>query len=213
MDRICNNCKAKLPSDSEFCQYCGAPVNKEKNIDNDYVIHNEDENRKPFMGGILVVFAVLAISIVVIWMESKNIDVNRKDNRTTNSVKDNSIETTEKFSYEEMGLTFNQYKVTKIIASDVQSYCEYMVELNEILIKGTYDIDVKKEKATEYINNLPLDYGQRIIMFRIMFPNDTTYCNDIVEYLNEREDISYEDTVFILEELGFAVFEDGTVKW
>lgn len=27
------------------------------------------------------------------------------------------------------------------------------------------------------------------------------------------EYISYDDEVFILEELGFAVFEDGTVKW
>ena len=116
-------------------------------------------------------------------------------------------------SYEDIGVTFAQYTLAEIISDDPLTYCEYIVELDETLAKGSYGIDLQKEKATEYVNNLPLDYGQRIILFKIQFPSDTTYCSDIVDYINEREDISYDDAVFILEELGFAVFEDGTVKW
>ena len=67
--------------------------------------------------------------------------------------------------------------------------------------------------TTFYKSYISFCYGQRIILFKIQFPADTTYCNDIVEYLNEMETLSYDDRVFILEELGFAVFEDGTVKW
>ena len=52
-----------------------------------------------------------------------------------------------------------------------------------------------------------------LLAFQEAFPNDATYNSDIVDYLNERDDIYYNDMVFILEELGFAVFEDGTVKW
>ncbi len=116
-------------------------------------------------------------------------------------------------SYKDLGVTLEQYNIATIIADDVEAYCGYIAELDETLSKGTYGEDLKKEKATEFVNNLPLDYGQRIILFRIQFPSDTTYCNGIVDYLNERDDISYDEMVFILEELGFAVFEDGTVKW
>ena len=132
---------------------------------------------------------------------------NKEDNGSLDNWNDNTP------SYEDIGVTFEQYTLAEMISDDPLTYCEYIVELDETLAKGSYGIDLQKEKATEYVNNLPLDYGQRIILFKIQFPTDTTYCSDIVDYLNEREDISYDDEVFILEELGFAVFDDGTVKW
>lgn len=115
--------------------------------------------------------------------------------------------------YNDLGVTFAQYTIATMITDDPIDYCKYITELINVLSKGTYGYDIKVEKATEYINNLPLDYGQSIILFRMIFIEDTTYCNDIVDYLNERDDISYDDEVYILEELGFAVFDDGTVKW
>ena len=42
--------------------------------------------------------------------------------------------------------------------------------------------------------------------------SDTTYYNDIVDYLNGREDVSFDDEMFALEKLDFAVFKDGTIK-
>jgi hypothetical protein len=100
-----------------------------------------------------------------------------------------------------------------MITDTPKVYCKYIAELDATLAKGTYDNDLKLDKASEYINNLPLDYGQKIILFRIQFPKNTTYNNDIVDYLNKRDDISYDEMEYILEELGFAVFDDGTIKW
>ena len=34
---ICNNCKHKLPDDSEFCQYCGSKVEEIKTIDDSVI--------------------------------------------------------------------------------------------------------------------------------------------------------------------------------
>ncbi|MBO5892580.1 MAG: hypothetical protein J6Q30_07735, partial [Oscillospiraceae bacterium] len=56
-------------------------------------------------------------------------------------------------------------------------------------------------------------YCLKIILYKMRFPNDHRYNNDIIDYLNDREDISHDDMVFILEELGFVVFEDGRIKW
>ena len=39
------------------------------------------------------------------------------------------------------------------------------------------------------------------------------YHTILVDYLNNREDISYDDEVYILEKLGFTVDSDGNVYW
>lgn len=63
----------------------------------------------------------------------------------------------------------------------------------------------RKEKVTAYIESLPLDYGEKIILHKMEYPADDTYNYDIVEYLDSRDDVSYEQMVSILEELGFKV--------
>ena len=45
------------------------------------------------------------------------------------------------------------------------------------------------------------------------YPADDTYNYEIVEYLNSREDISYQEMVDILTELDFKVSADGTIRW
>ncbi len=208
---VCPKCKQTLPEDSVFCHYCGtslaekAPSNKlVSNLVINTTAHSTPSTpkskRNPVIIGIIIAL-VLAFTVgIVAWLINNNNEGNGTNDDNTPS-------------YEDIGVTFTQYTLAEMISDDPLTYCEYIVELDEILSKGSYGIKLQKEKATEYINNLPLDYGQRIILFKIQFPTDTTYCRDIVEYLNEREDISYDEMVFILEELGFAVFEDGTVKW
>lgn len=71
----------------------------------------------------------------------------------------------------------------------------------------------RKAKVLAYINNLDIDYGERLILFKSEYNADDTYNMEIIEYLNSRADISYEDMVAILKELGFTVTSDGTVYW
>ena len=116
--------------------------------------------------------------------------------------------------YEKLGLSEEEYLLATMVAYDVDSYCEHMAELRDMLGKGTYGEDVQKELVIDRLNaDETLEYGEKIILYRYVFPYDVEYCNDIVDYLNERDDVTYDEMVYILEMLGFAVFEDGTVKW
>lgn len=69
----------------------------------------------------------------------------------------------------------------------------------------------RKEKVLNYINNLDADFYTKIILYKSEYPSDDTYNRDIVNYINERSDLSYEDRVAILTELGFRVTADGQI--
>ena len=69
----------------------------------------------------------------------------------------------------------------------------------------------RKEKVLNYINNLDADFYTKVILFKSEYPSDDTYNRDIVSYINERSDLSYEDKVAILTELGFRVTADGQI--
>lgn len=73
----------------------------------------------------------------------------------------------------------------------------------------------KKEKVVAYINDLDdLEYGEKIILYRSLYSGDNTYNGEIVEYLNGRADISYDQMVEILLALGFRISDDGNkVYW
>lgn len=111
----------------------------------------------------------------------------------------------------------DKYLLSKAAASDVVEYRRYTKDLYDI--KADKDASGKtisgsrKEKVIQYINNLDIDYGERLILFKSEYEADDTYNADIVEYLNGRDDISFEEEVTILKELGFIVLPDGTVQW
>ena len=73
-----------------------------------------------------------------------------------------------------------------------------------------------KEKKMAYIESLDLDYGQKLILHRSLYDSKEDkrkYNQAIVEYLDSREDISWDDMKSILEELDFTVYDDGTIEW
>lgn len=94
------------------------------------------------------------------------------------------------------------------IFDDYSVYSEHSTYLKTI----TGDITARKKKATQYINSLDIDYGQKLILYRQLFPNDSKYNKKIVAYLSERKDISKADKIAIIEELGMRV-KDGRVYW
>ena len=109
-----------------------------------------------------------------------------------------------------------KYTVAKAISDDFLTYYKYKGELYDIKAdkdeNGESIRGSAKDKKIDYINNLDLDYGQRIILFKSLYNADDTYNADIVDYLNGREDISYDEMVTILTELGFTV-KNGNVYW
>ncbi len=110
----------------------------------------------------------------------------------------------------------SKYALANAIA-DYSTFREISSELYDI--KADKDSEGKsingsrKEKVFDYINNLDLDFEQRIMLAKLEYPSYDEYNYEIIEYLNEREDISYEQMVSILTELEFTVKKDGTIVW
>lgn len=104
-----------------------------------------------------------------------------------------------------------KYAVSKAVADDLTEYREYTSALNEI--KG----DGAKEKKKAYIWSLPIDEGQKMILFRSIYSakkDKSAYNRKIVNYLESRDDISYDEMFDILEELDFTVDRDtGYYSW
>ena len=109
-----------------------------------------------------------------------------------------------------------KYTVSKAVTNDVAKYKQYTTDLYNI--KADKDANGKsingsrKEKVLDYINNLDVDYGARLILYKSEYPSDDTYNVEIIEYINNRNDISYDEKLAIYEELGFTV-SDGYVYW
>lgn len=116
------------------------------------------------------------------------------------------------FAYEKP----EKYAVAKAVGG-YASYKDYSDELYDIKAdkdeNGNSIRNSRKEKVIDWVNNLDADYGTRIILFKNEYNADDTYNYDIIEYLNSREDISYEEMETILKELGFDVDANGNISW
>ena len=100
--------------------------------------------------------------------------------------------------------------MTEVVAGDVVEYRNIVREINKI--KG----DKAKEQKTAYIAGLDLDEGQKMILYRSLFDSKedkNKYNAKIVNYLNGRKDIAYEDKVSILESLGMTIDSNGRIGW
>jgi hypothetical protein len=111
-----------------------------------------------------------------------------------------------------------KYTLSKAVSSDLVSYRKYTKDLYNIEAdkdeNGKSINGSRKEKVIDYINNLEADYGEKIILYKSVYNADNTYNYDILKYLNSRDDLSYEERVAILKELGFTISSDGsTASW
>ena len=111
--------------------------------------------------------------------------------------------------------------VAKAITDNMVEYREYTSALNDIRGDdndgdGRSDSGTAKKKKTDYIFGLNLDYGQKVILYRSLFDSKkdrAAYDDYIFEYVNSRDDLTFDDRVTILRELGFTVTDDGDASW
>jgi hypothetical protein len=110
-----------------------------------------------------------------------------------------------------------KYTLSKAVTDDVSQYKQYTSDLYNI--KADKDSNGKsisgsrKEKVHDYIFDLDIEDGAKYILFKSEYNADDTYNYEIINYLNEREDISYTDMETILKELGFEVDSQGNISW
>lgn len=110
--------------------------------------------------------------------------------------------------------------LSKAISSNWIEYRGYYKDLNDIRAdkdsKGETITGTGKAKKMAYIESLPLDAGQKMILHRIFYDgkkDKNTYNPQIIRYLEGRNDISHAELVTILEELDMKVYPDGTITW
>ena len=107
------------------------------------------------------------------------------------------------------------YAVSKAITEDVVTYRRYTSDLYDIKAdkdeNGKSISGSRKEKVLDYINNLDADYYTKIILWKSEYPSDDTYNGEIVNFVNNHSDLSYEERVAILTKLGFRVDENGNI--
>lgn len=147
---------------------------------------------------------------------------------------DFSSQNPEKYQYlQENNISYEEYKnnketydwayknpekctVAKAVG-DVVTYRQLTSTLGDI--KGEKDKNGKtisgsrKQNVANYINGLDLDYGAKLVLFKSEYPSYDDANWEIVEYLNDREDISYNEMETILKELGFTVDIQGNITW
>ena len=109
-----------------------------------------------------------------------------------------------------------QYALSKAVGG-YQAYRSYTSELYDIKAdkdeNGKSISGSRKEKVIDYINGLDADYGEKIILFKSQYNSDDTYNYEIIDYLNSRDDISYDEMATILRKLGFNVDAYGNITW
>ncbi|MBQ4263142.1 MAG: hypothetical protein IJB83_02720 [Bacilli bacterium] len=70
----------------------------------------------------------------------------------------------------------------------------------------------KKNKVFNYINSTNLGFEQKVILAKMYYPSYDEYNYDIINYLNDNENITYDDMKNILETLGFKV-KGNNITW
>ena len=71
----------------------------------------------------------------------------------------------------------------------------------------------RKPKVYSYIYSLDIPEIEQHILFKSQYPSTDDHNIEIIEYLNNRDDISYDEMVAILLDLDFKVSADGMVRW
>jgi hypothetical protein len=90
-----------------------------------------------------------------------------------------------------------KYAVSKAVSEDVATYRTYTKGINKLEAdkdgNGKSINGSRKEKVFSYIDSLPLDYGRKCILFKSEYKSDDSMNRDILEYLDSREVISYDE--------------------
>ena len=108
-----------------------------------------------------------------------------------------------------------KYSIAKVIGfNDYQVYTDDLWNIRADKDSNGNSIrNSRKEKVINYINGLDIDYEEKLILYKKEYNSDDAHNQEIIDYLNSRDDISYQDMETILTELGFEVTSDGTIYW
>ena len=108
------------------------------------------------------------------------------------------------------------YSLAKAVGG-YESYMEYSKALGDIKSdKDAWGQSIsgsRKPKVFDYITTLDVDPMTKVLLFKSQYTSYDDYNREILEYLDSRDDLSWEDMKNILIKLDFKVSDDGRVTW
>ena len=132
------------------------------------------------------------------------------------TIKDSGLNDEQKsYLYDKYYASSETLDVVKAIGIDFDSYLDYEYQ------NFTADKDAdgksisgsKKQKVFDYINSMDIGFEEKIILAKLQYNTYDEYNYDIIDYLNNNGDISYDQEVAILKKLGFKVDDEGNIYW
>lgn len=132
------------------------------------------------------------------------------------TIKDSGLNDEQKsYLYDKYYESSETLDVVKAIGIDFDSYLDYEYQ------NFTADKDAdgksisgsKKQKVFDYINSMDIGFEEKVILAKLQYNTYDEYNYDIIDYLNNNDDISYDQEVAILKKLGFKVDDEGNIYW
>lgn len=132
------------------------------------------------------------------------------------TIKDSGLNDEQKsYLYDKYYASSETLDVVKAIGIDFDSYLDYEYQ------NFTADKDAdgksisgsKKQKVFDYINSMDIGFEEKVILAKLQYNTYDEYNYDIIDYLNNNDDISYDQEVAILKKLGFKVDDEGNIYW
>jgi hypothetical protein len=78
---------------------------------------------------------------------------------------------------------------------------------------GKSDSGTKKKKVFDYISGLDVGDVEKMILYKMSYPSVDDYNDYILEYLNNRDDLTYDVKKSMLEALGATLDDEGYIDW
>ena len=78
---------------------------------------------------------------------------------------------------------------------------------------GKSDSGTKKEKVFNYISGLDVGDVEKMILYKMSYPAVDDYNDYILDYLNNRDDLTYDVKKSMLEALGATLDDEGYIDW
>lgn len=110
-----------------------------------------------------------------------------------------------------------KYQVSLAVTEDTVAYKGYAKDLSAIKADkdsaGNAVSGSRKKKVVQQLNGLDMEYGAKLVLYKLEYPSDDTYNGKIIQYVNGIEGFTFEQKATVLKELGFMVTADGKVSW
>ena len=109
------------------------------------------------------------------------------------------------------------YSLAKVMGGYETYYNGYYQDLKGIESdKDQYGDSIsgsKKPKVRSYVYSLDIPDIQKHILFKSQYNSDNSHNREILDYLNNNQELTYEEKVYVLDALGAKVLQNGSIKW